>query len=521
MSAVAIAHDDIGARKWIIAGTVMIGNIMAVLDSSIVNVALPDMAGNLGASIEEITWVVTGYILANVLIMPTVGMLSARWGRKRIYMLAIACFTGASMLCGLATSLPTMVLFRAIQGLAGGILVTVPQAILRESFPSHEQGMAMGVYGMGVVLAPAIGPTLGGWITDRYTWPWIFFINVPVGIINLLMVHRLIEDPPYLRRAKDKMDLLGLGFMIAGLGAFQLMLEEGERNDWFQSMFITRLAVIAAVGMGLFIWRELTAERPAVDVRILGNVSFSAATLMGGIMGGALSGVLFILPLFLQNLLGYTAMESGLTLMPRSIAMLIMMPIAGRAYNRLGPRLMVAIGLLFIPFGYWELARLTTDISPWDLVWPQVWIGVGFSLLFAALSTAALAAVPKPIMTAATGLYNVVRQVMGSIGVAVAATLLTHGEATYHAVLAEDASGPIAQQWLRSVAAKMQSLGADAGTAHQRALGILDMKVSQQATVLTYNHIFLLAGMLFLSITPLVLLLKRAGHTEAVEILAD
>jgi DHA2 family multidrug resistance protein len=521
MSAAASAHTDLGARKWIIAGTVMIGNIMAVLDSSIVNVALPDMAGNLGATIEEITWVVTGYILANVLIMPTVGMLSARWGRKRIYMVAIAVFTAASMLCGIAGSLTTMVLFRAVQGVAGGILVTVPQAILRESFPPAEQGIAMGVYGMGIVIAPAIGPTLGGWITDQYSWPWIFFINVPVGIVNLFMVQRMIEDPPYLERHKNKMDLLGLGLMIAGLGAFQLMLEEGERNDWFQSGYIVRLAVIAAGGMMLFIWRELTVERPAVDIRILGNIRFSAATLMGGVMGAGLSGVLFILPLFLQNLLGYTAMDSGLALMPRSLAMLVMMPVAGKMYNRVGPRAMVAAGLLILAFGYRQLAILTTDIGFWDLVWPQVWQGVGFSLLFAALSTAALGAVRREIMTAATGLYNVVRQVMGSIGIAVAATLLTHSEATYHAVLAEDAAGPVAQQWLLSVTAKMQALGADAATARQRALDLLDGKVSQQATVLAYNHIFLLVAALFLIVLPLVLLLKRADHSEPVEILAD
>ena len=211
--------------KWVIAATVMIGNIMAVLDSSIVNVALPDMAGNLGATIEEITWVVTGYILANVLIMPIVGMLSARYGRKRLYMLSIAVFTAASMMCGLAHSLLILVLYRAVQGLAGGVLITVPQAVLRESFPPAEQGVAMGVYGMGVVLAPAIGPTLGGWLTDRYSWPWVFFINVPIGIINLFMVQRLLSDPPYLERRRDPIDYTGLGFMIVGLGAFQLMLE--------------------------------------------------------------------------------------------------------------------------------------------------------------------------------------------------------------------------------------------------------------------------------------------------------
>lgn len=510
-----------GSGKWIIAGTVMIGNIMAVLDSSIVNVSLPDMAGNLGATIEEITWVVTGYILANVLVMPIIGMLSARFGRKRLYMFSIAMFTLASMLCGLAGSLITMVGFRVLQGLSGGVLVTVPQAILRESFPPEEQGVAMGVYGMGVVLAPAIGPTLGGWITDQYTWPWIFFINVPVGIINLLMVQRVIEDPPYLQRSKASIDFLGLGFMIAGLGAFQLMLEEGERNDWFGSGFITRLAIVAAFGMGLFIWRELTAERPAVDLRILGNIRFTAATFLGGVMGMGLSGVLFILPLFLQNLLGYTAMQSGLALMPRSIAMLIMMPVGGKMYNRLGPRVLVSSGLAIVAFGFWQLSHLTTDVGYWDLAWPQIWQGVGFSLLFAALSTAALAPIPKERITAATGLYNVVRQVMGSIGIALAATLLTRSQAQYHEVLAEDAAGTAAQQWLARAAASLQHLGTDVATAHERALGMLDMLVSRQATVLAYNHILFLVAAMFAIVLPLAFLLRRGTRGDDVEIMVD
>jgi MFS transporter, DHA2 family, multidrug resistance protein len=508
--------------KWVIAGTVMIGNIMAVLDSSIVNVALPDMAGNLGATIEEITWVVTGYILANVLVMPIVGMLSARYGRKRLYMLAIAVFTGASMMCGVAHTLPVLVLYRVVQGMAGGILITVPQAVLRESFPPAEQGLAMGVYGMGVVLAPAIGPTLGGWLTDRYSWPWVFFINVPIGLLNLLMVQRVLSDPPYLKRVRAKIDFPGLGFMIVGLGAFQLMLEEGERNDWFQSSFIVRLAVLSAVGMVLFLWRELTTERPAVDLRILRDPSFSAATFMGGMMGAGLSGSLFILPLFLERLQGYNAMDAGIALMPRSLAMLVVMPIAGRSYNRLGPRLMVAVGLGFIVAGYWQLGQMTTQTGLWNLVLPQVCTGTGFSFLFAALSTAALSAVPRAEMTAATGLYNVVRQVMGSIGIAVVATMLTHGESRYYAQLAEYTGTPIARRFLAEVAGAMHALGASVGVAQQRALGILGLRVEAQATLLAYDHIFLVVAAAFVIIVPLILLLPRTvDHGEAADVVAD
>jgi MFS transporter, DHA2 family, multidrug resistance protein len=251
-------------HKWIIAGTVLTGTIMAVLDSSIVNVALPDMSGTLGVTIQEITWVVTAYILAQVIVMPITGLLASRFGRKRFYMASVLLFTASSMACGLARGLGPMVVVRVLQGFGGGVLLTVSQAILRESFPPEEQGIAMGLYGLGAVLAPAFGPTLGGWITDQYSWPWIFYINVPIGAVNLMLVSRFIEDPPYLIREKGYIDWPGLGLLVMGLGALQLMLEEGERNDWFQSGFILRLTIVAAVGLALFVWRELT---PTVALR--------------------------------------------------------------------------------------------------------------------------------------------------------------------------------------------------------------------------------------------------------------
>ena len=309
-----------------------------------------------------------------------------------------------------------MVVFRALQGIGGGVLLTVSQAILRETFPPEEQGTAMGIFGLGVVLAPAFGPTLGGWLTDQYSWPWIFYINVPIGIINLLLVSRFVEDPSYLIRRKGEIDWLGLGLMVMGLGALQLMLEEGEKNDWFQSGYILRLAAVAVAGLAFFVWRELKIKRPAVDLRILRNVSFSSATALGGVLGMALNGSLFLLPLFLQNLLGYTALKSGLAMMPRSLAMAVIMPIGGRFYNRLGPRLLVGAGLAVTGVSFWQLSHLTSQIGYWDIFWPQVMQGVGFSLIFVALSTAALSTIAKPEVTAATGLYNVSRQVFGSIG---------------------------------------------------------------------------------------------------------
>ena len=511
-------------NKWVVAGTVLIGTVMAVLDSSIVNVALPPMSGSLGATIEEITWVVTGYILATVLVMPITGMLSARFGRKNFYLACVVLFTAASMACGAARTLPMMVFFRAIQGIGGGALITISQAILRESFPPKEQGLAMGLYGFGVVLAPAVGPTLGGWLTDQYSWPWVFYVNVPIGIINVLMVMRFIEDPPYLVRERGKLDLAGLALLTIGLGALQLMLEKGQDKDWFQSSLIVWLAVAAVVGMALFVWHELRTDRPAVDLGIFRNIPFSSATALGGVLGMGLMGALFLLPLFLQQLLGYTAMKSGLALTPRSLAMMVMMPIGGALYNRVGPRALIGTGLAISAFSFWDLAHLTTDTGIWDILLPQVWQGLGFSLLFVALSTAALATIPRERMTAAAGPYNVVRQVMGSGGIAVAATELVRGQSRYHALLAEHVSayGTATQDWLRGATAGMMRAGADVVTATGRALRLLDVRVLRQATVLSYNHVLLLVAALFLVSLPLVLLLRGArGEAHARGIAAE
>ena len=509
-------------HKWIVAGTVLTGTIMAVLDSSIVNVALPDMSGTLGVTIEEITWVVTAYILAQVIVMPITGLLAARFGRKRFYMSSVILFTVSSMACGLAHSLGSMVVFRVLQGFGGGVLLTVSQAILRESFPPEEQGIAMGLYGLGAVLAPAFGPTLGGWLTDQYSWPWIFYINVPVGVVNLILVSRFIEDPSYLVREKGYIDWPGLGLLVAGLGGLQLMLEEGERNDWFQSGFIVRLAVVAAVGLVLFVWRELTTERPAVDLRMLSNISFSSATALGGVLGLALTASLFLLPVFLQNLLGFNAMQSGFTLMPRSLAMAVLMPIGGRFYNKLGPRVLVGSGLLIAGAAFYSMSKLTTSVGYWDLFWPQLWQGVGFSLIFVALSTAALSTIPRPRMTAASGLYNVVRQVMGSVGIAIAATTLSTTTVRYHAILSEDAGASIAgRQWLDALTKGMIAKGADAFTATQQSMRVLDGLITRQAAVLAYNHVFVLVSALFFIGFPLVFLLRRGSPQSEVEIAID
>ncbi|HZD03420.1 MAG TPA: MDR family MFS transporter [Longimicrobiales bacterium] len=514
-------HRDV--HKWVVAGTVLTGTIMAVLDASIVNVALPSMTSTLGASISEITWVVTGYILAQVLFMPITALLSQRFGRRNFYIFSLVLFTVSSMLCGVARTLPLMVGFRVLQGVGGGVLMIVSQAILRETFPPEEQGMAMGMYGMGVVVAPAVGPTLGGWITDNYTWPWVFYVNVPVGILSLMLVTRFIHDPPYLVREKGRVDWVGIGLLALGLGSLQLMLEQGERHDWFESSYITALAALAVVGMLVFVWHELRIRRPAVDLRILRNPTFTSATAIGGVLGMGLYGSLFLLPLFLQRLLGYTATLSGETLIPRSLAMAVIMPISGRLYNRVGPRLLVGAGLVVSAWSFWELSHLTLSVGFWDVFWPQLWQGVGFGLIFVALSTAALATIPKPRMTAASGLYNVVRQVCGSVGIAAAASELGRATTRSHALLWENltATDPQARAFLGGASGAMLRLGSDAGTAARRALRLLDYQVLRQAGVLAYNHVFALVAALFMLGVPLVLLLRRGEVEEGTGVMVE
>jgi DHA2 family multidrug resistance protein len=514
---------DSTSSKWMITVTVMMGTLMAALDTSIVNVALPHMRGSLSASIEEITWVATGYMLSNVIVMPLIAFLTSRFGRKRFYTFSVFLFTVSSIMCGTSRTLGTMVLFRIIQGIGGGALIPVSQAILRESFPPWEQGMAMGIYGLGVVFGPAVGPTLGGWLTTQYSWPWIFYVNVPVGAINLLLVSHYIQDPPYLSRETGKIDFAGIGFMAVGLGCLQVMLERGEQKDWFSSTFIIYLAAASGAGLLCFVLRELTARKPAVDLRILKDPSFTSGTMIGGVLGMGLFGTLFLMPLFLQQLLGFPAFESGLALMPRSLAMAAVMPIAGRMYNRVGPRFLVFGGLAVSALSFWELSRLSLYVSFWDIVFPQIIQGIGFAMIFVALSTVALSSIDKPRMQAATGLYNVVRLVFGSIGIAAAATKLDRGTIAYGAALMKNVtpSGDVAMNWLNTLNGAMLEKGADAVTAQFQALALLNQEIQRQAMMISFNRVFFLVAVMFVLTLPLVLALRGSDSGKADRTVSD
>jgi len=501
----------------------MTGTLMSSLDTSIVNVALPHMRGTLSASVEEITWVATGYILSAVIMMPLIALLSSRLGRKRFYILSVGLFTCASMLCGLARDLPSMVVFRILQGIGGGTLIPLSQAVLRETYPVDEQATAMSIYGLGVILGPAFGPTIGGWITDNYSWPWIFYINLPVGILNILLVMRFIEDPPYLVREKGKLDVAGLFFMAVGLGALQIMLENGEQKDWFASNMIKYLAVAAFLGLVLFAVRELTADKPAVNLRILKDINFTSGSLLGGLTGMGLFASIFLLPLFLQQVLGYPAYNSGLALIPRSLAMAVTMPLGGRLYNRVGPKILIIIGVFLNAVSFYQFSRLSLDMGYWEICIPQIIQGGGFGFMFVSLSTAVMSTIEKPLLAAASGLYNVTRQVFASIAIALAATFLTRGENWYRAVLTEHvtAFSDATSESMGRFSSFLASQGANASGADMEALKVLETTVTRQASMLAYNHVFfLIAVLLFLSL-PLALLIRDKQRERSVEMITD
>jgi DHA2 family multidrug resistance protein len=508
-------------NPWLVTIAVTVGTLMGALDTSIVNVALPYIRANLGATITEVTWISTGYIIALVIIMPLTAWLGATFGRKRVYMTCLALFTVASFFCGAARSLVTLVLFRIVQGIGAGALQPTEQAILRETFPPEKQGQAMGLYGLAVMIGPAIGPTLGGWITDNYNWPWIFYINLPIGIAGLWMVQRFVHDPPYMKaqRGKAGVDAVGIGLLTVGLASLQTVLEEGEMHDWFSSSLIVTLSVIAAVSLILFIWWELRTPRPAVDLSVLKNASFTTGTFIGGILGVSLYASMFLLPLFMQELLQYPAAKSGLVLMPRSLVMLVLMPVVGLLYNRLGPKLMIGSGLIVAGVAPIMMSRFTLEAGGMVLFWPQVIQGVGFVLIFVALSTTSLAGIDKPKLTSATGLYNLVRQLGGSFGTAIFATMLERMQQTNRALLVQHLNpyNPAFAERLQAIQQGFIARGIDAWQARMKALRLLDGMVTQQAAVLSFERSFFLIGVLFFVCLPLVFLLKPARRGARVE----
>ena len=501
-------------NPWLIAGTVMLATFMEVLDTSVANVALPHIAGSLSASVDEATWVLTAYLVANAVVLPLSGWFSSLFGRKRFYMTCVALFTLSSAMCGFAPSLTTLIIFRVLQGLGGGALQPVSQAILRETFPREKQGMAMAVYGMGVVFAPVVGPTLGGWITDNFTWRWIFLINIPVGICSLLLTSLLISDPPYLVRkslAGLRIDYIGLGLLATGLGALEIMLDEGQRNDWFSSHGIVAAAVIAVLALiGVVFW-ELRQKEPVVDLHLLKERNFAISTLMMFILGFVLYGSTMALPLFLQTLLGYTATQSGMALSPGGLMIMVMMPLVGVLLSRYEARWLVIVGLLISSFGLLQMSHFNLEIAFRNAVMARVVQSLGLAFLFVPINTAAFYFIARQNTSYATGLINLARNIGGSSGIALATTFLARREQFHQQRLIEHVSlmdGPYRATF---EAAKQMFLakGADAIYAASQAQQLVYNMVHRQAQMLAFLEDFRMLALTFLGVIPLVFLMKR------------
>lgn len=497
------------ATPWIVALTVTLATFMEVLDTSIANVALPHIAGNLSASVNESTWVLTSYLVANAVILPISGWLSSLMGRKNFYMLCVAGFTVASILSGLAPTLGWLVFFRVIQGLAGGGLAPTEQAILADSFPPEQFGMAMSIYGMAVVCAPLLGPTLGGWLTDNFSWRWIFFINVPVGIVSLLMTSRLVQDPPTFERIDlskgTKFDGAGLALIALGLASLQIVLDKGQEADWFGSPWITALAAVTVLALaGAVVW-ELRHENPVVDLRLFNDRNFTISMIFMLILGAVFNGSTVLLPQFLQEMMGYTATAAGLVLSPPGFVLIVMMPVAGFLVSKFQPKWIIAAGFTLVGISMLMNRGLTLGIDMRYVIWTRMVMSFGGPLMFIPINVAAYAFVPKGKNNSASGLINLARNMGASIGIAGLGTVLERRTQFHQSVLVGHLT-PFDPGYHAAVAG-----GGD------RALAALMGTVHQQASLLSYVdgfHIMFLASM---AAIPMVLLLKdvQAGKASA------
>jgi MFS transporter, DHA2 family, multidrug resistance protein len=509
MSSQAQARPDI--NPWLIAVAVMSSTFMEVLDTTVVNVSLPHIAGNLSASTDEATWTLTSYLVANAIILPMTGWLAGRFGRKRLLLMAVTGFTVASFFCGLAPSLPILIIFRVIQGACGGGLQPLSQAILLESFPAEKRGQAMAFWALGIVVAPMLGPVLGGWLTDNYSWRWVFYINVPIGVLSIFLTQAFIFDPPYLRRERTGIDYWGIGLLVVGMGSLQILLDKGQEEDWFGSHFILILAVLAVIGLGGLIIRELKATHPVIDLSVFRYRSYAVGTFLMTIVGFVLYGSTVLLPLMMQELLGYTATHAGITNLPRGMASFLFMPVVGILVGKIDSRKLLALGLIITATAMFSLSFFSLDVGFWNFWWPLMLQGSGLGLIFVPLTTVTNDPVPRERMGNATSIFNLMRNVGASIGISTVETLqYRHMQTHLHYLVQHvNSASPETQQRLAGLRQLFISKGSDAVTATRQAHGALWGMVQQQASILSYNDVFRFLGGMFLLLLPLLLLMEK------------
>ena len=511
-------------NPWIVTIAVMLATFMEILDTTVVNVSVPQIAGNLGATVEEGTWVVTSYLVSNAIVLPMAGWLANRFGRRRVLMSCVAGFTLTSLLCGMATSLESLIFFRVLQGLTGGGLQPLAQAVLLETFPPRKHGTAMAAFGLGIILAPILGPTLGGYITDNYTWRWIFYLNLPVGIFSLIMMNAFVHDPHYIGKHKaGGIDLWGIGFLALGFGMLQVVLDTGQRKDWFGSPQIRLWTFLCVFGLVALVIRELTAEHPIVDLRVLKDRTFSAGVFIMTMLGFVLYASLMLLPIFLQTLLGYPALQAGLALSPRGLGSLVTMPLVGQLTNRYDPRKLIFSGMIIGAWTMFSLSHLNLNAGYWDIFWPQVIQGVAMALLFIPLMAVSMSAIAKEKMGNATSIYNLMRNIGGSFGIATMTTFLARRSQVHqnHMVSHISSFDHTTQLTMHGMSAWFQMHGDNAVSASKKALGAMYGMVQQQAMMLSFVEAFWVMGLIFLAMVPLLALLRNTRklhpHTPKVK----
>ena len=508
--ATAIAAPRPEVNKWTIAVAVALGAMLEVIDTSIVNVALTNMQNAFGATLTQVSWVVSSYAVANVIILPLTAWLGMKFGKKRYFVWSLIGFTAASALCGMAPNLPMLIAARVLQGLMGGGLLAKAQAILFETFPKSEQAAAQAFFGAIVIAGPTIGPTLGGYITTNFDWRWIFYINMPVGVAAVAMC---VAALPADREVKDTrpVDWSALAMLAVGLGCLQTVLEEGQSEQWFESPFIVLTTIASLSGLALFIHRQLTTDRPVVDLNVLRYRSLWAGSLLSIVVGMALYGAVFAVPIFAQTILGYTAQETGLLLAPSAAMTALLMPVAAKLAGRVDPRAQLVMGTLILVGSMRWLGQMSPDTGEANIFWPLIVRSFGTALMFLPLSLATLGPIPKKDISAASGFYNLTRQLGGSIGVALLSTLLDRREAFHRAVLVEhlSSSDPLVTVRVAAYTARFVAAGYTGPDATAHALKLLDGGVSVQAAILSFGDTFWATSMLVLCTIPLIFLLGR------------
>ena len=505
------------ANKFLVAATVMIGTLMEVVDTSVANVSLPHMQGTFSAGTDEITWIITSYLVANAIILPLSGWLGNYFGRKRAYLTCLVIFTIASLGSGAALNLPMLIGMRVLQGLAGGAMVPMSQAILLERFPKEEHGKAMALFGVGVIFGPIIGPTLGGYITDTIGWRWVFYINAPLGLIGLLMGWLFIVDPPYLKRPKGRIDFLSFIFIAVGLGSLEVLLNRGQRYDWLESPYIQVLALLTLLGLALFVWRSFTARNPLVDLRVFKSRPFLIGTMLMFLLGFGLYGSFTMLPLFVQQMLGYTATLAGLVLSPGGLMSLVAMAFVGNLIGKVDTRVLVLFGAAMNIWAMIVLQHLSLNVDFWHVTSSRLLQGFGMGFLFVPLTTIAFSGLKPQQIGQATGFFNLLRNEGGSIGVAISSTVLARHSQLHHAHLAENLTpgNPILQERMAAAThAVGQAAGVDPYTAEQMAHRVIGGQVAVQGLLMSYNDVFFMLTLAFVFFIPFVLLVGKTGKSS-------